>query len=68
MKTISFSEFRSKASAIMDLVEKSETVRVLRHRKAVAKIVLQIGAELNLHGSAQASVWWFRARHSVGLR
>ena len=39
MKTVSFTEFRSHASRVMDLVEKGETVRVLRHGKAVAKIV-----------------------------
>ena len=39
MKSISFTEFRKKASEILSLVEKGETVRVLRHGKAVAKIV-----------------------------
>ena len=39
MKTVSSSEFRSHASAVLDLVEKGETVRVLRHGKPIAEIV-----------------------------
>jgi len=39
MKSLSFTEFRKKASAILTLVEKGETVRILRHGKAVAKII-----------------------------
>jgi prevent-host-death family protein len=39
MKTISFSEFRKNASQVLDLVEKGESIRVLRHGKAIAKIV-----------------------------
>jgi len=39
MKTLSFTEFRKKASEILTLVEKGETVRVLRHGKAIAKII-----------------------------
>lgn len=39
MKTVSFTEFRRNASEVMDLVEKGETIRVLRHGKAIAKIV-----------------------------
>jgi prevent-host-death family protein len=39
MKSFSFTEFRKKASEILTLVEKGETVRVLRHGKAVAKII-----------------------------
>ena len=39
MKSLSFTEFRKKASEILSLVEKGETIRVLRHGKAIAKIV-----------------------------
>ncbi|HET9788852.1 MAG TPA: type II toxin-antitoxin system Phd/YefM family antitoxin [Pyrinomonadaceae bacterium] len=39
MKTLSFTEFRKRASEILTLVEKGETVRVIRHGKTVAKIV-----------------------------
>jgi len=39
MKSLSFTEFRRRASEILTLVEKGETVRVVRHGKAVAKII-----------------------------
>ena len=39
MKTMSFTDFRKSASAVLDLVEKGETIRVLRHGKAIAKIL-----------------------------
>src|SRR4029453_13437094 len=39
MKSLSFTEFRNRASEILTLVEKGETVRVIRHVKPVAKIV-----------------------------
>jgi len=39
MKTITFSEFRKNASGIMNLVEQGETIRVLRHGKAIAEII-----------------------------
>jgi prevent-host-death family protein len=39
MKTLSFTEFRKKASDVLDLVEKGEAICLLRHGKAVAKIV-----------------------------
>jgi prevent-host-death family protein len=39
MKSLSFTEFRKRASEILTLVEKGETVRVIRHGKPVAKIV-----------------------------
>ena len=39
MHTIALSEFRANASAMIDLVEKGETVRILRHGKAVAELV-----------------------------
>lgn len=39
MKTITFTEFRKNASEVLDLVEKGETIRILRHGKAIAKIV-----------------------------
>jgi antitoxin (DNA-binding transcriptional repressor) of toxin-antitoxin stability system len=39
MKSLSFTEFRKRASEILTLVEKSETVHVVRHGKTVAKII-----------------------------
>ncbi len=39
MQTIPLSEFRAHASAMIDLVEKGETVRILRHGKPVAELV-----------------------------
>ncbi|MCX6615158.1 MAG: type II toxin-antitoxin system Phd/YefM family antitoxin [Acidobacteria bacterium] len=39
MKTVTFTEFRKNASQVLDLVEKGETIRVLRHGKAIAKVV-----------------------------
>jgi prevent-host-death family protein len=37
--TLALSEFRASASAMIDLVEKGETVRILRHGKPVAELV-----------------------------
>jgi len=39
MRTITFTEFRKNASKVLDRVEKGETIRVLRHGKAIARIV-----------------------------
>ncbi|MBI2193529.1 MAG: type II toxin-antitoxin system Phd/YefM family antitoxin [Planctomycetes bacterium] len=39
MKTITFTDFRKSASEVLDWVEKGETIRVLRHGKAIAKII-----------------------------
>jgi prevent-host-death family protein len=39
MQTIPLSEFRANASAMIDLVERGETVRILRHGKPVAQLV-----------------------------
>ena len=39
MKTIHFTEFRQKASRVLDWVEKGETIRLLRHGKSIARIV-----------------------------
>jgi len=39
MKSLSFTEFRKRASEILTLVEKGETVRVVRHGKTVAQII-----------------------------
>lgn len=38
MKSVSFTDFRANASALLDEVEQGETVIVLRHGKAVAEI------------------------------
>jgi len=39
MKTVTFTEFRRNASEVLDLVEKGESIRVLRHGKAIARII-----------------------------
>ena len=39
MQILPLSEFRANASAMLDLVEKGETVRILRHGKPVADLV-----------------------------
>ena len=38
MQTVALSEFRANASAMIDLVEAGETVRILRHGKLVAEV------------------------------
>ena len=38
MQTLPLSEFRANASAMIDLVEKGETIRILRHGKLVAEV------------------------------
>lgn len=39
MQVLPLSEFRANASAMLDRVEKGETVRILRHGKPVADLV-----------------------------
>lgn len=39
MQLLPLSEFRANASAMLDLVEQGETVRILRHGKPVADLV-----------------------------
>jgi prevent-host-death family protein len=39
MQTLALSEFRANVSAMIDLVEQGETVRILRHGKPVAELV-----------------------------
>ena len=39
MHVLPLSEFRANASAMLDLVERGETVRIMRHGKAVADLV-----------------------------
>jgi len=39
MLTVPLSEFRANASAMIDLVEQGESVRILRHGKPVAELV-----------------------------
>ena len=39
MHTLPLSEFRANTSAMLDLVEQGETVRIMRHGKAVADLV-----------------------------
>lgn len=45
MRTVTSSEFRRNASAVLDLVENGEVVQVLRHGRAIAKLVPSGGAE-----------------------
>ena len=47
MQTLALSEFRANVSAMIDLVEKGETVRILRHGKPVAELVPPKDPELN---------------------
>ncbi|MCY7317533.1 MAG: type II toxin-antitoxin system prevent-host-death family antitoxin [Ramlibacter sp.] len=39
MHTLSLSDFRARASEMLDRVESGETVRILRHGKPVAELV-----------------------------
>ncbi len=39
MRAVSFSEFRRNASALLDLIERGEVVQILRHGRAIAKVV-----------------------------
>lgn len=39
MKTVTFTTFRKNASQVLNLVEEGETIRILRHGKAIAKLV-----------------------------
>lgn len=39
MQTLSLSDFRAHVSEMLDLVERGETVRILRHGKPVAELV-----------------------------
>ena len=39
MKVVTFTEFRQNATAYFDVVEKGETVKVLRHGKAIAEVI-----------------------------
>ncbi len=45
MKTVTFTEFRKNASEVLDLVEKGTSIRILRHGRAIAKIVPTDGRE-----------------------
>jgi len=39
MKVVTFTQFRQNAATYFNAVEKGETIRVLRHGKAVAEVV-----------------------------
>lgn len=39
VKTVTLTEFRRRASSLLDLVERGETIHVLRHGKVVARVV-----------------------------
>lgn len=56
MHTISLSEFRANASAMIDRVEHGETVRILRHGKAVAELVPPKSSELDKLPSWKRSI------------
>jgi len=60
MKSITFTEFRRTASGVLDLVEKGESFRLLRHGKAVARIV---PADVRVAGPA-----WKRPRLRLVIR
>jgi len=45
MKTFTFTEFRKNASEVLNFVEKGNSIRILRHGKAIAKIVPADGRE-----------------------
>ena len=44
MKAVSFTEFRRKASEILDEVEEGESVNVSRHGKVIARIIPATGS------------------------
>jgi len=39
MKVVTFTEFRQNAATYFDVVEKGETVKVLRHGKPIAEVI-----------------------------
>ena len=39
MRTLNFTDLRQNASRVLDLVEKGQTIEVLRHGKAIARII-----------------------------
>ncbi len=39
MNSVTFTKFRRNASRVLDSVERGESVRILRHGKAIARIV-----------------------------
>ncbi len=43
MKTVTFTEFRKSASAVLDRVERGESIYIVRHKRAIAKIVPAAG-------------------------
>jgi len=43
MNTITCTEFRKTASAVLDRVERGESIHIVRHGRAVAKIVPAAG-------------------------
>ncbi|MDO9403699.1 MAG: type II toxin-antitoxin system prevent-host-death family antitoxin [Polaromonas sp.] len=45
MHTVPLSEFRANTAAMIDLVERGETVRILRHGKPVAQLVPVVAEE-----------------------
>jgi prevent-host-death family protein len=49
MHTLPLSEFRANTSAMLDLVERGETVRIMRHGKPVADLVpIQVAPRVRL--------------------
>ena len=61
MHILPLSEFRANASAMLDLVEQGETVRIMRHGKPVADLVPVTAKE------AESVPSWKRPFEPVGL-
>ena len=64
MHTLPLSEFRANASAMLDLVERGETVRIMRHGKPVADLVPVKPQELDAADSVPS---WKRPFEPVKL-
>ncbi len=47
MTTVTLTEFRSRASDLLNQVERGETIVVLRHGKPIAKVLPAAAAEAN---------------------
>jgi len=43
MKTLTFTEFRKSASTVLDRVERGESIYIMRHGRAIAKITPTAG-------------------------
>ena len=43
MNTVTFTEFRKSASAVLDRVEKGESIYIVRHKGTIARIIPAAG-------------------------